>query len=94
MAKLTIDKQSMPCPDEASKANYSKIQLVISIVEWAQCFTYYIVVCKQIQPERIPDLLGYEHLILQAHKKYTGNRWVVYTAASTKLPLLTMDEER
>ena len=78
MAELTIDKLSMSCPDEASKLNYSKGRSVTSIVEWAQCFTNYNVVRGQAQSERIPDLLGYGHLILEAHLEYTGDGWAVY----------------
>jgi len=67
MAELTVDYLSMQSYDEPSK---SKRLPVTSII---QCFTQYIAILTQAKPERTTDLLGYQHLILQAHLEYYGN---------------------
>ena len=51
---------------------------VTSIIEWAQCFTQYIAIVGKAKPDRIPDLLGYQHLSLEAHLEYSGDGWAVY----------------
>ena len=78
MSELTIDRLSMSSPDETSKPSHSKRRPVTSIIEWTQCFTNYIAILGQAQPERISDLLGYQHLILEAHLEYAGDGWAVY----------------
>jgi len=46
-----------------------KIKPVTNILEWIQCFRMYIVAISRSQPERVPDLLGYQALIIQAHRE-------------------------
>ena len=88
MSELTIDRLSMSSLEETSKPSHSKRWPVNSIIEWTQCFTNYITILGQAQCERISDLLGYQHLILEAHPEYAGDRWVVYMiTASTRLLL-------
>jgi len=78
MSELTVDRLSMSSQEESSKPNQSRRRPVTSIVEWAQCFTQYIAIVGKIKPDRIPDLLGYQHLILEAHLQYSGEGWAVY----------------
>ena len=78
MAELTIDRLSMSPFNDTSKPSHSKRWLVTSIIEWTQCFTNYIAILIQAHPERTSDLLGYQHLILQAHLEYLGDGWLVY----------------
>ena len=47
-------------------------------MEWAQCLSNYIAVLAQTQPERVSDLLGYQHLILESHLEYKGDGWFAY----------------
>ena len=68
----------MLLPEDTSKATNSKRRPVTSIIEWTQCFTNYIAILGQAHPGRIPDLLGYQHLILEAHLEYSGDGWAVY----------------
>ena len=77
MSELTIDRLSLPPSDEASKPSHSKKRPVTSIIEWTQCFTNYIAILVQAQPSRTTDLLGYQHLILEAHLEYSGDGWAV-----------------
>ena len=78
MSELTIDCLSTLPPEDTSKASNSKWQPVTSIIEWIQCFTNYITILGQSYPGRFPDLLGYQHLILEAHLEYSGDGWAVY----------------
>ena len=78
MSELTIDHLSLSPINDTSKPSHSKRRLVTSIIEWTQCFTNYIAILAQAQPERISDLLGYQHLILEAHLEYLGDGWLVY----------------
>ena len=78
MGELAIDWLGLPLVDDSTKTSHSKRQLVMSIVKWAQCFSNYIAVLVQAQPERIADLLVYQHLILEAHLEYEVDGWVAY----------------
>ena len=78
MSELTIDCLSMSLPEETCKPSQSRRRPVTSIIEWTQCFTNYIAILTQAQPERTIDLLGYQHLILEAHLEYSGDGWAVY----------------
>jgi len=40
------------------RSKHSKCSL--SILEWLQCFSTYVSVVSRHQPERIPDLMGYQ----------------------------------
>ena len=44
----------------------SKRRGVTNILEWIQCFSIYIAIIAQKHPERVPDLLGYQSLIIDA----------------------------
>ena len=77
-SELAIDRLGLPLSDDSTKPVYSRRQPVTSIVEWAQCFSNYIALVAQIQPQRVSDLLGYQHLILEAHLQYEGDGWVAY----------------
>ena len=78
MSELTMDCLSMSLPDDTCKPNHFGRRPVTSIIEWTQCFTNYIAILVQAQPERTSDLLGYQHLILEAHLEYSGDGWAVY----------------
>ena len=78
MSELTVDCLSMLTGDEATKPNHPKRRPVTSIVEWAQCFTRYTAIVSQAKPEKTVDLLGNQHLILEAHLEYIGEGWIVY----------------
>ena len=46
---------------------------VTNILKWLQCFTVYVAVQGQKQPERIQDFMGYQALIIDAYLEYKGN---------------------
>ena len=78
LAELTIDRLSMPPLSEASKSAQPRLRPVASIMEWTQCFTNYTSIQGRTQPDKIPDLLGYVHLIIQAHLEHYGDAWAIY----------------
>ena len=47
-------------------------------LEWVQCFGIYLAVISRKESHRVVDLLGYQHLILQAHQEYHGDGWLGY----------------
>ena len=49
-----------------------------NILEWLQCFGLYVAIISQSQPERVPDLQGYQALIIQASMEYEDDRWMGY----------------
>ena len=64
-----------------------------SISQWVQCFNTYMSIVALKQPSRITDLLAYSSLIVQAHRKYSGDNWQVYDRnfrqqAAARQPLL------
>ena len=77
----TSEDQAIPRP---------RRRYVSTILEWIQCFGIYMAVLTQKHPERIPDLLGYQQLIIEASLEYEGDNWLGYdrqfrlTAAATQ----------
>lgn len=63
--------------DDATKAK-QKHRFVTTITEWLQGFAVYVSVISQKQPQRIPDLMGYQVLILEASTEYKNDCWMGY----------------
>ena len=78
MSELAIDRLGLLLSDDSTKPVHCRRRPVTSIVEWAQYFSNYIVLVAQTQPQRVSDLLGYQHLILEAHPQYEGDGWIAY----------------
>jgi len=81
MSKLLPDRLSCPktgqIPENPVIPRPRK-QYVSTILEWIQCFGIYMAVLTQKHPERIPDLLDYQHLIIVASLVYEGDNWLGY----------------
>ena len=56
----------------------AKQQAVANISEWHQAFAVYASVYARKQPQRVPDLMGYQILILEASSEYQNNQWLAY----------------
>ena len=56
----------------------SKQRPVTNISEWLQAFAVYVSVISRKQPQRVPDLMGYQILMLEASNEYQGNCWLAY----------------
>jgi len=79
MAELLPENLSLFSTTEAGQST-SKTQhhVVTNIFEWLQCFSTYIAIVSYKQPHRVSDLLGYQHLIIQASQDYEGDSWLGY----------------
>ena len=78
MSELAIDRLGLPLSDDNTKPVRSRRRPVASIVERAQCFSNYTALVAQTQSQRVSDLLGYQHLIPEAHLQYKGDGLVAY----------------
>ena len=56
----------------------SKQRSVTNISEWLQAFAVYASVISRNKPEHVPDLMGYQILILEASNEYQNNSWLAY----------------
>ena len=63
---------------EETTGTKSKHRSITNISEWLQAFAVYVSVVSKKQPERIPDLMGYQVLILEASNEYQNNGWLAY----------------
>lgn len=64
--------------EDQGKATKPKHKAVTSILDWIQCFGIYVAIISHREPHRIKDLLGYQHIIIQAHQEYHGDSWLGY----------------
>ena len=55
-----------------------KHRSVANISEWLQAFAVYVSVIAKTQPYRVPDLMGYQILIIEASTEYRNNSWLAY----------------
>ena len=79
MAELLPECLSTQCEgDDQSNATKSKRKTITTILEWMQCFGIYTAIISHKEPHRVVDLLGYQHLIIQAHQEYQGDCWLSY----------------
>ena len=46
--------------------------------EWVRCFGLYVAIISRKTLERVPDLLSYQTLILDAQREYLGDHWIGY----------------
>ena len=77
MAELLPDRLGS-AGDDQTKSVKTKRRLVTNIVEWVECFAIYIAVLSKKQPQRVPEMLGYLILILEAHTENAGDGWLGY----------------
>lgn len=77
MADLLPERLGSYHNEEETKGKTKKLA-VTNILEWLQCFSIYVAVRGQKQPERIRDFMGYQALIIDAYMEYKGNCWMGY----------------
>ena len=76
MIELLPERLAMSSVDDRlSKPKRRSIQ---NILEWVQCFGLYIAIISRKEPARVPDLLGYQALIIDASREYLGEGWMGY----------------
>ena len=55
-----------------------KPQEMITILKWVQCFGLYTAIVSHAEPEQTADLLGYQHLIINASQHCQEGQWMSY----------------
>jgi len=80
MVELLPEILSLPeytATDEPASQKH-KLHEITSIIDWIQCFSIFIVIISCNEFNRIPDLIGYQNLIIQASIQYHKGCRVVY----------------
>ena len=52
--------------DNHTRASKPKIKYVTNIIDWVQAFGLHVAIISQKQPQRVPELIGYQALIVDA----------------------------
>ena len=63
---------------DQSRVSRPRRKVVTNILEWVERFAIYVAVVSRKQPQRVPEMLGYLILILDAHMEYAGDGWLGY----------------
>ena len=74
--------------DQATSRPMARKRYISTILQWIQCFGIHMAVLAQKHPERISDLLGYQHLINKTSLEYKGDNWLLTTDNSVLLQQL------
>lgn len=74
---LGVNAAPLETGDKEEKRK-GKREQVKNILKWLQCYRMYIDVVVVKYPQRLPDMLGYQVLIIAAHMKYEGDGWLGY----------------
>ena len=80
MAELLTDTLISPQygADDHTASHKQKPKEVTDIMDWIQCFGMYLAIISLREPHRIPDLIGYQNLIVQSSMDSHEGRWVIY----------------
>jgi len=80
MAELLTDTLISPHyeVDDHTASHKKTPKEVTDIMDWIQCFGMYIAVVSLKEPHRIPDLIGYQNLIVQSSIDSHEGRWIIY----------------
>ena len=73
-------------PQTKSEAKTRQARLVQDIFRWIQCFGTYVSVMAPLHPERVPELMAYQAMIVRASQDYAGLAWVHYDSAFRRQP--------
>ena len=67
------------CPGlEDTARSKLKCRSITNVCEWLQAFEVYVSIIARKQPHRVPDLMGYQVLILEASNEYKNDCWLAY----------------
>ena len=76
MAELLSDRlgsAGMTAGEDQTRVRRSRRKAVTNIFEWVKCFAIYVAVLRRSWPQRVPEMLGYLILILEAHMEHGGD---------------------
>ena len=60
------------------RSTKGKTKMISNILEWIRCFSLYVAILSRSAPHRVPDLLSYQALIIEAQMEYPGDHWLGY----------------
>ena len=60
------------------RSTKGKTKMISNILEWIRCFSLYVAILSHSAPHRVPDLLSYQALIIEAQMEYPGDHWLEY----------------
>ena len=63
----------MRAGDDQTKSVKTRRRVITNIAEWVKCFVIYVAVLSKKQPQRVPEMLVYLIVILEAHTEYAGD---------------------
>ena len=71
LAASTVD-------EDQTKSSKSKSKAIFNILDWVQSFSLHTAIILQKQPGWVPDLIGYQALIIDAHQEFQDEGWIGY----------------
>ena len=74
---LGVNAAPLETGDKEEKQKGKRRQ-VKNILEWLQCYSIYIADVAVKYPQRLPDMLGYQVLIIEARMEYEDDGWLGY----------------
>ena len=77
MSNLFPERLGAGGDNEPTKST-KKWKIVTNILEWVCCFGFYVSVIAGSTPQRVPDLMNYQALIIDAYTEYKGDYWSGY----------------
>ena len=63
---------------EEQRLSNTKRRTITNILEWIKCFCIYMAVVSRRNHQKIPEMLAYLTLIIEAHMEYAGDAWLGY----------------
>jgi len=80
MAELLIENliSMQYTTDDQSASSKQKSSGITNIMDWVQCLGLFMATISLKEPHRIPDLIGYQNLIMQSSVQCQEGCWVIY----------------
>ena len=78
MAKLRPEGLGTMEDSAPGRSTKGKTKMISNILEWIRCFSLYVAILSRSAPHRVPDLLSYQALIIEAQMEYPGDHWLGY----------------
>ena len=76
MAELRPEGLGMMEDSAPGRSTKGKTKMISNILEWIRCFSLYVAILSRSAPHRIPHLLSYQALIIEAQMEYPGDHWL------------------
>ena len=64
--------------EESPRASKPKQRECSNILDWVQAFGTYVAIRSRSQPQHVPSLLAYQHLVIHSHTHFKDFDWASY----------------